>query len=1673
LLQSRAFRKNLLSRIARQSSLRPLFDSIDEQLAMVCGDEEQVKTDCESLRELLTVPPSPGQMKLLSELTNLLAGTDDSIAAPVFHLLTDLLPSLDKPWPLMKGLLRSAEESLAGEAAALALRWVDEGKLTLGRPLLNEFARLLDRDFSPFEDEDLLQELISGVRNNYRKDQSDGLLILLRRDPDDRMRSLAARLLDHGTPSVDPAVARQVLGAGAYKVLAPYLEYTRATYGDLNTLCAGKRIPRRVLKRFREAAHRHGEALIREAVAELGWSRVNLGLIIEHLVEVKLPGALPLLVRPDEALLFSGTSAVRGQHSYLITAHGGCAPGLTQSRTKSDPVDRFRQLNIVHAELLGEILDVVPLGIDKVRRVIGNMDTVVEIFTALFAESSPDCAVLPGLWQDMRGEVFAKLSAESEFGPLSGALTRLMLAFEDPANLGEVRTVHGLKRYLHQRGLKLGFEMVETNHAPNRTVDLLLKSEDGTLTRPHTLRYAEFETGTEVDADRFLPHAVQIALAGVARQMLYGTRTFPSIDVFIFGNEVHYYLAFRNHPAFLRVDFSPPQRGGMMDLEYYGVSSYELDLHPNLQLEAIRRIFRELHFDVQLEGNRLFVRYDKERSNSLGDLNHHVAALFRLSPYLMEVDWAIGNLDLPAPAKQAVAAAWAQRFARSGVLPLDRILNEKRSGILVDEVYGPTGREEILWDGLGEYRDILSHRPPPGLFKSLNMSLGRLGIHAPAWAEDVTNDLLPLLAVESSVIDPVREALDQGRLEVKNETLELVSEDLFRVIHEAEFFAGLLAFEGSDFAAACQLARPLAELEKFVDFTPSGFVGGLVVARARVAALGGCLNAFVLRDGHGVIHLGVVSPTRSLTASRRVKNQPWKENARLDDEGLWLLLRSANYLAASQPAAVPSPARDLADLRAQAALNRPADNRRFQEKERILTGLRASPGRSVGRALFGTEGRQPSDLDGHILVASQVRPTDNQFLFRSAGIVSTGGAVLSHAALLAIQFGKPAMVVEAHWHQEHGRVRLQFSVPEYRESEKEIHGFVVGEREVLRRRNLELVEGDLIILDADEGVVQIIGQDRDTLALWEGLRLLGEACARAENARTDHEFMEIRAAQLRARHQIQKILDRMEDRVLAAFAVEELLVGATVSKVPMPDKVQLLARLLDNRQVASAGQFRLKEICCQLADHCSTAQRTAGERIPTSGFLYEILGLRLRALHHHKALSDVSGLLKKVGSGQERPDCPAPIELDELARDRLEGLRLELLTHLPEAGARSRHLQRRIGRIGRVLGTPMPRPDVFLECQEHWAGIDRTRLAAGGSQLIQSADECGMESSPCVGWKAVNLAEIDRLAGAESVPPWFVVTNFAFDRILNQPVGSPDYLGAGAPTLGDAIKGVLGRKDLDNREKSRAIKGLWSEMSIPEDLRREVTVAHARLVGDHDPEPFVALRSSSSDEDTETVMRAGEFESYLFIRGVESLLQHLLLTWSGLWTERALYSREAAGDVGQPPAGGVIVQRMIRSRVSGVLQTVNVARGDLRELLINAVLGLGEGIVSGVAAADLITVVKDFGPGENPSRLNYLTSDKPEQVVFDDRRGWGTRLEETLYHQRLRPALEYFELCEVVAKAAALEAGYGYPLDIEFAIEGSRLWLLQARPIATFGAELRQTLSLYPLTTGVPTNRES
>ncbi len=207
--------------------------------------------------------------------------------------------------------------------------------------------------------------------------------------------------------------------------------------------------------------------------------------------------------------------------------------------------------------------------------------------------------------------------------------------------------------------------------------------------------------------------------------------------------------------------------------------------------------------------------------------------------------------------------------------------------------------------------------------------------------------------------------------------------------------------------------------------------------------------------------------------------------------------------------------------------------------------------------------------------------------------------------------------------------------------------------------------------------------------------------------------------------------------------------------------------------------------------------------------------------------------------------------------------------------------------------------------------------------------------------------------------------------------------------LRDAIDEILSLPGANEGQKSFLIRKLWTSVRIPERIEAAVADAYLLLGAQDPPESeegagrtLVAVRSSGREEDTEGVAGAGEFDTFLFVRGEREVLDAIRRVWSGLWSERAIHNRAVLGAAASGSGGGVLVQRICWSRVSGVLTTINVGEGRMREMVVNGGLGLGEGIVSGEVGADLVVVAKEEEPDDGPLRFRYLTNDKRREGRF-------------------------------------------------------------------------------------------
>lgn len=207
---------------------------------------------------------------------------------------------------------------------------------------------------------------------------------------------------------------------------------------------------------------------------------------------------------------------------------------------------------------------------------------------------------------------------------------------------------------------------------------------------------------------------------------------------------------------------------------------------------------------------------------------------------------------------------------------------------------------------------------------------------------------------------------------------------------------------------------------------------------------------------------------------------------------------------------------------------------------------------------------------------------------------------------------------------------------------------------------------------------------------------------------------------------------------------------------------------------------------------------------------------------------------------------------------------------------------------------------------------------------------------------------------------------------------------------------------------------------------------------------LVAVRSSALDEDGSDASFAGQYETLLNVQGVEALQQAVLQCVDSLLSHRATsYRGDAVGSVRMC----VVVQRMVNARTAGVLFTVDPVSARRDRLVIDAVRGLGEALVSGAATPDHYEL--DLG--------NKI-------VVRDLMDATAPVLSDT-------EILQLAQLARDVSARLGEPLGFCEPLDVEWAIDerGDLFWL-QARPVTTLPADLNEMdsgcLPMDVMTTG-------
>jgi len=302
------------------------------------------------------------------------------------------------------------------------------------------------------------------------------------------------------------------------------------------------------------------------------------------------------------------------------------------------------------------------------------------------------------------------------------------------------------------------------------------------------------------------------------------------------------------------------------------------------------------------------------------------------------------------------------------------------------------------------------------------------------------------------------------------------------------------------------------------------------------------------------------------------------------------------------------------------------------------------------------------------------------------------------------------------------------------------------------------------------------------------------------------------------------------------------------------------------------------------------------------------------------------------------------------------------------------------------------------------------------------------DSLELVGGKGRSLARM-AMAGF-AVPGGFLVTTSAYRQFVSEYDLQARILELVKPHLKDGV--------VSFQEASESIRQLFAEPELSEELVAEITQAYAALPDD---EPALAVRSSANAEDLPDLSFAGQQETYLNMRGAETVVTAVKDCWSSLWTAQAITYRHQNGIDQGSVAMAVVAQVMVPSEVSGILFTANPATGERSELIVEASFGLGEAVVGGHVTPDSYVVDR-----ETLSAKETMIGPKEQQIVSDGEH--GTRIEEVAEDERQRSSLSEDRLKELSATAIEIETLYdGLPQDIEWAVSEGKLWLLQSRPI--------------------------
>jgi pyruvate, water dikinase len=333
---------------------------------------------------------------------------------------------------------------------------------------------------------------------------------------------------------------------------------------------------------------------------------------------------------------------------------------------------------------------------------------------------------------------------------------------------------------------------------------------------------------------------------------------------------------------------------------------------------------------------------------------------------------------------------------------------------------------------------------------------------------------------------------------------------------------------------------------------------------------------------------------------------------------------------------------------------------------------------------------------------------------------------------------------------------------------------------------------------------------------------------------------------------------------------------------------------------------------------------------------------------------------------------------------------------------------------------------------------------------------------PHVGGKNASLGEMIKSLTKKgvAVPGGFAVTTDSYWAFLKE------------NDIEKELKEILKKYNRNStkslRETGKKARQAIMKGKFPTKVEKEIRKSYREMCEEYGTKNVsVAVRSSAVCEDAPDASFAGQFETFLNIKGEEQVLNYVKECIASSFNDRVIAYREEKKVPHLKFALSVGIQKMVRSDLasSGIMFTLDTESGFRNVVLINSIFGIGEMIVQGSVTPDEFYVFKSTLEKGYPAIIRKDLGRKNKEFVY--KKGGGL-LERAVPEKRaLKFSINDKEILTLAKWAVIIEKHYKRPQDIEWAKDGEtgELFIVQARPETIHAAKKENKYLEYDIKT--------